>query len=53
MSPHRVTQAIEQADRPINARQFEPLMDSHTDDACGADLLDKLSAGGRTREARA
>ena len=28
MSPHRVTQAIEQADRLINARQFEPLMDS-------------------------
>ncbi|MDF3840795.1 hypothetical protein P3W55_03630 [Pseudomonas citronellolis] len=52
MSPHRVTQAIEQADRLINARQFEPLMDSHTDDACGADLLDSLPAGGRTREAR-
>lgn len=33
MSPHRVTQAIEQADRLINARQFEPLMDFYTDDA--------------------
>ncbi|WP_435609670.1 YybH family protein [Pseudomonas knackmussii] len=33
MSPHSVTQAIEQADRLINARQFDPLMDFYTDDA--------------------
>ncbi|SDI19976.1 YybH family protein [Pseudomonas panipatensis] len=33
MSPYSVTQAIELADRLINARQFDLLMDFYTEDA--------------------
>ncbi|KAF1069475.1 MAG: putative protein YybH [Pseudomonas citronellolis] len=33
MTPPSVTQALEQADRLINARQFDALMDFYTDDA--------------------
>lgn len=52
MSPHSVTQAIEQADRLINARQFDPLMDFYTDDATLV-LRPGLSVCGKSQIRRA